>query len=220
MAGMKTICFIMLILMSAFAGCLDQQEGPSSSSSLQEQALEFEGVLLTPIEEQRNNDIKGTRYISSEEYILKVDGMVREPLSLSYEEVLAYPNKSRLVILYCVEGWSFTAKWTGVPLSLILEDAQVSEEATTVIFHCDDGYTTSLELDYILENDLILAYRLNDVTLPPERGFPFQLVAEGKYGYKWARWITRIEVSEGSYEGYWEARGYNNDAEVGGPAFG
>ncbi len=217
---MKMIYFIVLILMVAFAGCLGHQEGPSSSSSLQEQALEFEGVLLTPIEEQRNNGIKGTRYIDRGEYVLEVDGMVEEPLSLSYDEVLAYPNVSRLVVLYCVEGWSFTAKWTGVPLNLILEDAQVSEGATTVVFHCDDGYTTSLELDYILENDLIIAYRLNDVSLPPERGFPFQLVAEGKYGYKWAKWITRIEVIEGPYEGYWEERGYNNDAEVGGPAFG
>ncbi len=75
------------------------------------------------------------------------------------------------------------------------------ENATTVIFYSADGYSTSLEKDYLLEKDIILAYRLNDVTLPPERGFPLQLVAEGKYGYKWAKWIVRIELSRLTLQG-------------------
>ncbi|WP_049891097.1 molybdopterin-dependent oxidoreductase [Methanohalobium evestigatum] len=74
-------------------------------------------------------------------------------------------------------------------------------------------------MDYLLENDIILAYKINDVTLPPHRGFPLQVVAEGKYRYKWAKWIKRIEVVNHSYRGYWESRGYNNDADVGGPKF-
>ncbi|MDM7918758.1 MAG: molybdopterin-dependent oxidoreductase [Methanosarcina sp.] len=71
----------------------------------------------------------------------------------------------------------------------------------------------------MLEKDIILAYRLNDVTLPPERGFPLQLVAEDKYGYKWAKWIVRIELRDSPYRGYWEERGYNDTADVGGPDF-
>lgn len=70
-----------------------------------------------------------------------------------------------------------------------------------------------------MENDIILAYYLNDITLPPDRGFPVQVVAEGKYGYKWAKWVVRIEVTDESYRGYWESRGYNNRADVGGPAY-
>jgi DMSO/TMAO reductase YedYZ molybdopterin-dependent catalytic subunit len=58
-----------------------------------------------------------------------------------------------------------------------------------------------------------MAYSMNGVTLPVERGFPFELVAEDKLGYKWIRWITRIEVSDNpDYKGYWESRGYDNDA--------
>jgi len=71
-----------------------------------------------------------------------------------------------------------------------------------------------------MQNNIILAYKLNDVTLPPDRGFPFQLVAESKYGYKWAKWITRIEVSNNSsYRRYWEKNGSNNMANAGGPRF-
>jgi DMSO/TMAO reductase YedYZ molybdopterin-dependent catalytic subunit len=125
-----------------------------------------------------------------------------------------------LVRLDCVEGWGFDAKWTGVTLRTILEEAQADENATTVIFYSADGYSTSLELDYLTDNNIMLAYELNDVTLPPERGFPLQLVAEGKYGYKWAKWITAIELTDEPYRGYWEKVGYNNNADVGGPAFG
>jgi DMSO/TMAO reductase YedYZ molybdopterin-dependent catalytic subunit len=61
---------------------------------------------------------------------------------------------------------------------------------------------------------------MNDVTLPPERGFPFQVVAESKWGYKWVKWVTAIELSDDAeYQGTWEQRGYNNDADIDGPIF-
>jgi DMSO/TMAO reductase YedYZ molybdopterin-dependent catalytic subunit len=58
------------------------------------------------------------------------------------------------------------------------------------------------------------------VTLPPERGFPFQVVAESKWGYKWVKWVTKIELSDDTdYKGYWEELGYNNDGGIEGPIF-
>lgn len=84
-----------------------------------------------------------------------------------------------------------------------------------VIFYAYDGYSTSLPLDYIINNKIMIAYEMNNVTLPPERGFPFQLVAESKWGYKWIKWITEIELSDNEdYRGYWESRGYPNDADL------
>jgi DMSO/TMAO reductase YedYZ molybdopterin-dependent catalytic subunit len=86
--------------------------------------------------------------------------------------------------------------------------------------HAADGYTTSLPLDYFAERDILLAYKMNDVVLPPERGFPFQLVAEDKWGYKWIKWVERIELSaDEDYEGYWERRGYDNEADLDKPFF-
>ena len=60
----------------------------------------------------------------------------------------------------------------------------------------------------------MIAYAMNNVTLPPERGYPFQLVAEDKWGYKWAKWITRIELSDALPSGYWESRGYSRDGDL------
>ena len=91
----------------------------------------------------------------------------------------------------------------------------MKSEAKAVIFHAYDGYTTSFPVDYLLDSDIILAYKMNDVTIPQENGFPFQLVAEDKWGYKWIKWVTEIELSDDpSYEGYWESRGYSNDGGI------
>lgn len=71
-----------------------------------------------------------------------------------------------------------------------------------------------MPLEYIEDNDILLAYKMNNVTLPPERGYPFQLAAEGKWGYKWIKWVTRIEISDKDYVGYREQRGYSNGGDL------
>ena len=66
-----------------------------------------------------------------------------------------------------------------------------------------------------MDNDILMAYRINNVTLPAERGYPFQLVAEDKWGYKWIKWITAIELSDNPvYKGYWESRGFSNTGNL------
>jgi DMSO/TMAO reductase YedYZ molybdopterin-dependent catalytic subunit len=180
----------------------------------------FQGVKLTPIAEQLNNALAGTKIIDKDTYTLIVDGLVERPLAITYNGLTAYPQDSWLLNLNCVEGWSFTAKWTGPKLSSIFEDAGVKPEAKIAIFYTADvpeGYT-SLNVDYIIENKILLALKLNDITLPEDRGFPFQVVAKSKYGYKWAKWVTRIELSSDiDFKGYWESIGYNNNADDNGP---
>ncbi|MCL5071015.1 MAG: molybdopterin-dependent oxidoreductase [Actinobacteria bacterium] len=186
------------------------------------EATEFQGKKLTPVAEQNNNALKGTQIIEKDTYVLTVDGLVETPLSLSYDQLVAYPQESWLMDLDCVEGWNFTAKWTGPTLNSIFKDAGVEPDAKIAIFYTTDvptGYS-SLDLKYIIENNIIIALKLNDLTLPQDRGFPFQVVAKNKYGYKWAKWVTRIELSSNTdFRGFWESNGYNNNAEVGGPAF-
>ena len=98
---------------------------------------------------------------------------------------------------------------------IYLLKVDVKDSANMVIFYAVDGYSTSLPLQTVLDRNMLLAYKMNDVVLPPERGFPFQLVAEDKLGYKWAKWITRIELSDDvNYRGYWEQRGFDNDVEI------
>jgi DMSO/TMAO reductase YedYZ molybdopterin-dependent catalytic subunit len=181
------------------------------------EATEFMGVQLTPISQQRNNALAGTQVIDKDTYQLVVDGLVDDALSLNYSDLLAYPQISVLADLVCVEGWRFTAKWTGPTLDSIFADAGVQSEAKIAIFYSTDspvGYT-SLELSYIQDNNITIALKDNDITLPASRGFPFQVVADGKWGYKWAKWVTRIELSsDTTFRGYWESRGYPNDADI------
>jgi DMSO/TMAO reductase YedYZ molybdopterin-dependent catalytic subunit len=213
------LLFLIFSVMFVIAsGCVSEKKEPETYGN-QTENLSYKGESLTPIDQQRNNAIEGTQYIDKESYRLRVDGLVEDPRNFTYEEITRLPETSKVVDLNCVEGWSFTAKWTGVKMADLIAETGAMENATTVIFYSADGYSTSLDMDYLLENDIILAYKLNDVTLPPERGFPLQLVAESKYGYKWAKWIVRVEVSDSPYKGYWEKKGYNNRADVGGPPF-
>jgi DMSO/TMAO reductase YedYZ molybdopterin-dependent catalytic subunit len=205
--------FSILMLVFLLVACGRSSTPPSGET----EATEYLGVKLTPISQQGNNAIKGTQHIDKDTYRLAVDGLVDNPLNLTYADLLSFPMESRLATLHCVEGWSFIAKWTGPTLASIFEAAKVQPSATTVIFYTADdsvGYT-SLDLLYILDKDIMIALKLNDVTLPPDRGFPFQVVAEGKYGYKWAKWVTRIELSDNeNFRGYWESRGYSNNADI------
>ena len=83
------------------------------------------------------------------------------------------------------------------------------------MFEAVDGYSTSFPLEYILENDVILAHRLNGQRLAPGNGFPFQLVAGDKWAYKWIKWVSKIELSDDpGHRGYWESRGYSHSADV------
>lgn len=201
--------FIFLLVILLASGCVEPQQAPAVNISETEGAF-FAGRELTPIKEQRNNAIKGTQFINKATYTLQVTGMVNKSLNLTYEELLALPVADRFVRMDCVEGWGFDARWTGVTLNSIFNDSGLQPGAKNVIFYCADDYSTSLELDYLRGNDIMLAYRLNNVTLPYDRGFPLQLVAEDRYGYKWAKWVTRIEVTDQPYEGFWESRGYSN----------
>ncbi|MFZ2499322.1 molybdopterin-dependent oxidoreductase [Methanosarcina sp.] len=217
---MKPILLVLIfsVIFVIASGCVSEKK-ESETYGNQTENLSYKGESLTPIAQQRNNAIEGTQYIDKESYRLRVEGLVENPRNFTYEEITGLPETSKVVDLNCVEGWSFTAKWTGVKMADLIAETGAGENATTVVFYSADGYSTSLDMDYLLENEIILAYKLNDVTLPPERGFPLQLVAESKYGYKWAKWIVRIEISNSPYKGYWEKKGYNNRADVGGPAF-
>ena len=179
---------------------------------------DYEGEDLSLISDFRENSIMGPQHINITDYRLEISGLVENPRDYTYEEVLNHRKFSKIVELHCVEGWSVKILWEGILMKDLLNEVKVSPEAKIIIFYAHDGYSTSLPLEYILNNDIIMAYKMNNVVLPPERGFPFQLVAEEKWGYKWIKWITMIELSDDvNYKGYWESRGYNQKGDVDGP---
>ena len=177
---------------------------------------EYEGIDLSSINAFKENSIRGPQHINKEDYSLTVTGLVNNELNCTYDDIISnYHLFEKVATLHCVEGWSVTILWEGVLVRDIIGAAGVDPNATVVIFYAYDGYSTSVPLDYIVDNNILMAYKMNGVVLPPERGFPFQLVAESKYGYKWIKWITDIELSDNEgYLGYWERRGYPNDADL------
>ena len=211
-----TLVLIFSIAVYAFSefgipGLRDENITPLTAVEIRD----YEGEPLSSIADFRENSIRGPQYVNPGDYHLTITGLVDQPLSLSYDQVLdRYPHYTKKVTLYCVEGWDVTILWEGVLVEDILAEAQVRPEADTVIFIAADGYSTSLPLAYLRDRDIMIAYAMNGVTLPPERGFPFQLVAEDRWGYKWIKWVTAIEVSaDPAYRGYWESRGYSQEAD-------
>jgi DMSO/TMAO reductase YedYZ molybdopterin-dependent catalytic subunit len=129
-------------------------------------------------------------------YRLVVDGLVEKPLSLTYEQLLAYPSVSRLLILECPYVFVDYAEWTGPLLRTILEQAGVRPEAREVVLFDGDPfpYEKRVSLDEALGENMVLAYRVNGQTLPVEHGYPLRLAAGGKLGDVWVKWLFRVEV--------------------------
>jgi DMSO/TMAO reductase YedYZ molybdopterin-dependent catalytic subunit len=225
---MKRILFCFLAVLLLTTGCVRTAEpepggngtdGVSAATAKryrEGEIQEYQGARLDPAIGLRDNSIKGVQHVDINGYTLTIDGQVNTPVSLTYDQVRALPAYERLITLHCVEGWDATVLWKGVLLEDLMNKAGVKPEAVTVIFSAVDGYTTSLPLSTIREKHLILAYQANGLDLPPEMGYPFIVVAEDRLGYKWARWVNRITLSDdANYLGYWEQRGYSNDATVG-----
>lgn len=215
----RMILITAIVLGCAACGFSDPDPDTYSQATLArfrtDEIQAYQGQRLDPAVGPRDNSIKGIQYVNVDTYTLTISGLYGSSLSLSYDEVVAYPLHQRLITLYCVEGWEATILWEGVALMDLINLANPSAEVTTIIFHAVDGYTTSLPLETIEEKNLILAYRANGLVLPPEMGYPFMVVAQDKLGYKWARWVTEIELSsDENYKGYWESRGYSNLADV------
>ncbi len=151
---------------------------------------------------------------------LTVDGLFRKPLTLSFPEFTDLPQVEQLRDFYCVEGWGVTdVTWRGVTLGELMNRADIHPEATHLILHSSDGvgYTDSVTIEEARRPDTLLAHQLNGEPLTHDMGNPVRLVFPGTYGYKYVKWVVRVEAvalgSEG-YKGYWEQYGYPADATI------
>jgi DMSO/TMAO reductase YedYZ molybdopterin-dependent catalytic subunit len=148
---------------------------------------------------------------------LKVTGLVSSPLTLSYQDVISMPYTEQYNTLECISNLIggdliSNAKWRGVRLSDILNAAGTLQGAVYVVFRCYDGYDVGIPIDKALQSGTILAYMMNDEPLPKEHGYPLRVIVPGLYGQHNAKWITEIQVVNEVYEGFWQRRGWANDA--------
>lgn len=218
-ARISVLFFILAALVSGIAVAVNKAgfTGGDEAKELETvEVREYQGERLSSVNDFRENSIKGPQYVDIASYELKISGLVEKPISYTYDEVIKdYEHYKKMVRLDCVEGWSVNILWEGMLVRDLLAKAKVLPEAKVIIFHAYDGYTTSFPVEYIMNNDIIMAYKMNEIIIPSERGFPFQLVAESKWGYKWIKWITEIELSDDvNYRGFWESRGYSNEGDL------
>jgi hypothetical protein len=144
----------------------------------------------------------------------EINGLVRNPMKLSYGELKALPRTTSVSDFHCVTGWTkFDNKWEGVKLRTLMNIAKPLNKAKYALVFTDSHYTTSLPLSDLRRDDVLLAYRLDDTELPQKYGGPLRLVVPHKYGYKNAKWVRGIKFIEEPELGYWEVRGYSDTAD-------
>ena len=155
------------------------------------------------------------------DWTVQVGGSVSRPQAFSLAQIKAMPARTQITRHDCVEGWSAIAKWHGVPLKILLDQAGISPQAKFVVFHCADPqsngtmYYESVDRIDAIHPQTILAWAINDAPLPVENGAPLRLRVERQLGYKHAKYVQRIEAVPslagiyGGGGGYWEdAAGY------------
>ena len=173
------------------------------------------GERLLPAEKGPERSALGVPAIDLNNFRLKITGLVDSSYSLSLTEVFTLPEaQTDTTIMYCVEGWEVWGVWQGVSVKELLDVARVKPEGKYVLFICADGYSTCLPLSYLENYNIMLAYNVNGSPLKSSDGYPLRLISFGKYGYKWAKWINRLKVIDMYEYGYWESRGFPDDADV------
>jgi len=158
------------------------------------------------------------------DYRLVVDGLVERPLALTLAELRTQPSRTQITRHDCVEGWSSIGKWKGARLGPLLDRAKLKPNARYIVFHCADTleqtldgsgqYYESIDLIDAYHPQTILAYEMNDATLPVAHGAPVRLRVERQLGYKHAKYVMRIEAVDDLRQigrgngGFWPDRGY------------
>jgi DMSO/TMAO reductase YedYZ molybdopterin-dependent catalytic subunit len=154
-----------------------------------------------------------TPAVAPERWRLTVDGAVETPLTLSYAELLALPQVEQEADFHCVTGWSILdLALRGVRLETLAALARPTAEATHLMCHAYDGYSTNLPLEEALKPDVLVVHTVDGAPLPRDHGGPVRIVVPQLWAWKGAKWVSRLELLTQDRRGYWEIRGYSNTA--------
>ena len=154
-----------------------------------------------------------TPQIDLSSWQIRVWGLVRQEITIDWAQFLDLPWVTIDADFHCVTQWSaLDQTWEGVMISALLERAGVLPAAQHIMAHCYGDYTTNVALDLALSEGL-LAHRQNGAELGKDNGWPLRLIIPSRYGWKSAKWVNGIELMAEDAPGFWEQRGYNNNAD-------
>jgi DMSO/TMAO reductase YedYZ molybdopterin-dependent catalytic subunit len=158
-------------------------------------------------------DLGETPEVTPERWRLVIDGAVEHPQTLSWEDLLALPQADEEADFHCVTGWSILdVKFRGVRLETLAALARPTAEATHVMTHGSDGYSTNLPLWEALKPDVLVVHTVDGRPLDRAHGGPARIVVPQLWAWKGAKWVSRLELLTHDKRGYWEIRGYSNTA--------
>ena len=144
----------------------------------------------------------------------RVFGEVENPITLSWEELTALPKAENVQDIHCVTRWSrFDARFGGVHWREVAELVRPKPSARFVVAHAEQGFTSNVPLEFLEDDNALLATEADVEPLTPEHGWPLRLVIPGKYFWKSAKWLRAIELRATDEPGFWERYGYHNDAD-------
>lgn len=153
--------------------------------------------------------------VNLDDYSLVVDGLVNNPLRLSFSDLEKMADSDYVKDFHCVTKWSVeNVRWTGVKFTTLAELVKVKEDASWVMFHCLDGYTTPVPLEDAMDPGSVIAIKMNDKPIPRENGYPVRPFIPHLYGWKSAKWLNRIEFISEYRDGYWEFYGYHERGNI------
>lgn len=148
--------------------------------------------------------------IPAKDWTLTVDGLVDVPTRFDYRELALVPKSERTVDIHCVTSWSYLgATFAGVATRDLVAEVRPQDDARFVLVKSYDGYTTNLPIDYLYEDDSLIATHWNGAPLTREHGGPVRLVVPALYFWKSAKWIRSIRFVDRDIKGFWESRGYH-----------
>ena len=166
------------------------------------------GQYVTPKMPVMN--LGSTPKVATDQWRLRIFGLVAEPAELTSEQFLALESDANVADFHCVTQWSrLNVGWEGVPFAMVVDIAKPLPEATHVMLHCYDGYTTNVDLEALRQPGVMFAYRQDGTPITPEHGGPMRLVVPARYGWKSAKWVSGVELMAGDKPGFWEANGYH-----------
>lgn len=144
----------------------------------------------------------------------RIFGEVEHPAELTWQQFLALPTRKVKADIHCVTRWSkFDTTWEGVPFREIMKMAGVKPQAKYVVTHGENAYSANLPLSVADNDDVLFAYKYEGKDLEPIHGGPMRMFVPQRYFWKSTKWCNGVEFRAEDQPGFWELRGYNNDAD-------
>lgn len=208
-----------LIAANLLSGCNQQSLATLFPAALQAPESPLPEHLITPLSEFYVQSYALPSRIKVEDWHLKINGTVANPLTLTFSDILAAPQEDFYLTMECIgnpTGGNLigNARWQGTSLLPFLEQAGIKPEATEFRLHGADWYETTLTISEVMRPEVRLVHRMNGAPLTPAHGYPLRIIVPGHFGQKQPKWLVNIEASPKPKRGFWERQGWSNTAEI------